>query len=248
MTLALKGGAIKSYWKEFMKILGIDTTTKFLSLGAYDNTKVYEYNLEVGRKLSSLLTKTIGRVLDALGWHIEDVDYFACGLGPGSFTGMRVGLATIKGLAWSFKKPVIGISTLDILAKNVNTVGRAIVPAIDAKRNLTYCCAYKIKDGAQIKMMPYMLLTEREFFRKARPNSVIFGDAVDLHKGNILMQIKGATILDKDYWYPRGRNIITLALERIKERKVSDAFKISPIYLYPKECQIKQAQNVKRKT
>ena len=79
-----------------MKLLGIDTTTKRLCLGLYVDGKFYEYSLQVGRSLSALLVPAIQRVICAVGLKITDIDYFACGLGPGSFTGMRIGLATIK--------------------------------------------------------------------------------------------------------------------------------------------------------
>lgn len=223
-----------------MKILGIDTTTNFLCLGLYDNDKICEYNLYLERRHCALLTVTINRALDALGWNIRDIDYFSCGLGPGSFTGIRVGIATIKGLSFSLNKPVIGISTLDILAKNAGITNGAIVPIIDAKRNLIYCSVYKIKNGALKRIMPYMLLTEEEFFSKLSNNAVLLGDAVNLYKQKILIKIKGATVLDKEYWYPKGRNIIKLALERIKSQKIDNSFKVKPIYLYPKECQIKK--------
>jgi tRNA threonylcarbamoyladenosine biosynthesis protein TsaB len=225
-----------------MKILGIDTTTKFSSIGVYDGTKVYAYNLEVGRELSSLLAPTIKRILDTLGWQASDIDYFACGLGPGSFTGMRVGLATIKGLAWSLNKPIIGISTLDILAANIKAVDAKVIPMIDAKRNLIYCSVYKTKGSMQKRITPYLLLTEDEFFKKMKAKSIIFGDAVPFYKEKILRNIKGVTILDRDYWYPQGQNIIELALERIRAKRFSNSFKTKPIYLYPKECQIKNAK------
>ena len=241
-----------------MKILGIDTTTKFLALGIYDGTspvrnikhiaaneivsngaRVYEYSLEVGRRLSVLLVPTIKRVLDALGWQLPDIDYFACGLGPGSFTGVRVGLATIKGMSWAINKPLIGISTLDILARNVRYTDSQIIPIIDAKRSLIYCSIFKNRNGRLNRIKPYMLSSEKELFRNIKANAMIFGDAVDLYKEKILMNIKGATILDKDYWYPKARNIITLAQERIKDKKIDRPFDVKPIYLYPKECQIK---------
>ena len=225
-----------------MKILGIDTSTKFLSVGVYDGAKVYSYNLEVGRRLSSLLAKTLKRILDSLGWQASDIDYFACGLGPGSFTGMRVGVATIKGLAWSLHKPIIGISTLDILARNIKAVDAKVVPMVDAKRNLIYCSVYKTEGSIQKRITPYLLLTEMEFLKKMSVESIIFGDALPLYKENILRNIKNVTILDRDYWYPRGHNIIELALEKIKQKKLSNSFKIKPIYLYPKECQIKNAR------
>lgn len=222
-----------------MRILGVDTTTRFLCLAAYDNGWVYEYNLELGRKHSQLITLSIKRVLEALNWKPEDIDYFACGLGPGSFTGLRIGIATVKGLAWSLNKPVLGIPTLDILAKNAVQDG-VIVPAVDAKRGLIYCALYRAAKGGLKKISPYMLLSLGAFLKKIRPGSIILGDAVGLYKQQILRGIKGANILDKDYWYPAGRNIVYLALRQIEQGKISNAFKIKPIYLYPKECQIKK--------
>lgn len=222
-----------------MRILGIDTATKFLSIGIYDNGKVYEYNLELGTRLSSLLAPTIKRVLDALDWRPLEIDYFACGLGPGSFTGMRVGISAIKGLAWSLKKPVIGISTLDILAKAIDVKDKYIVPAIDAKRGLIYCSLYKIKNDKLKRLAPYLLLSKKEFLKKLKADTMVCADAVNLYKEEILRYKRGVDILDKDYWYPKGHNIVALALEKIKEKKVKAAFDLQPIYLYPKECQIR---------
>jgi len=226
-----------------MKILGIDTSTKFLCIGLYNNGKLYEYNLEVSRQLSSLLTLTIKRVLDAAGLQINEIDYFACGLGPGSFTGVRIGLASIKGFAWVLKKPLLGISTLDILAKNANVEEAiTVIPAIDAKRNLVYCSGYRIGKNNLKRIMPYMLLSENEFLKKVKPKNVILGDALNLYKENILKSVKRVTVLDKDYWYPQARHIIALAQELIKNKKINNSYNIKPVYLYPKECQIKKCR------
>lgn len=222
-----------------MKILGIDTSTKFMCLGIYDGNKIYEYTLEVGRGLSSLLALTIKRILDSLGWQAGEIDYFACGLGPGSFTGLRTGAATIKGMGFAVNKPIIGISSLDILARNAGNADKQVVAVIDAKRNLIYCSIYKNKGFTRIK--PYMLLNEGELFKSIKIGSSFLGDAIGLYKEKIIANTKGAIILEKDLWYPKPRNIIKIALERIKAKKFNNAFDIKPIYLYPKECQIKQA-------
>jgi len=222
-----------------MKILGIDTTSKYLCLGIFDFGKIYEYNLETGRRLSSLITITIKRVLESLDWQIKDIDYFACSLGPGSFTGTRIGVATIKGLSWAANKRIIGIPSLDILAMNAKDSDKPIVPIVDARRNLIYCSIYKKKEGKLKRIKPYMLLTEKELCKNIKSGSVLLGDAIGLYRDTILRNIKGATFLDKDFWYPKARNIMELALQKIKERKLSSAFDIKPIYLYPKECQIK---------
>jgi len=179
-----------------------------------------------------------------------DIDVFACGLGPGSFTGVRVGLATIKGLAFSLDKPVAGISIMDILAKNVKEENGFVIPIIDAKRNLIYNSIYKIKDGLLKRISAYMLSGEDEFFKKVKNkipfkkgnNIIILGDAVDLYKEKLSRNLKGVKILDKDYWYPQGRNMIELVKDKVTSKKLNTAFEIKPIYLYPKECQIRKSQ------
>ncbi|MDO8663040.1 MAG: tRNA (adenosine(37)-N6)-threonylcarbamoyltransferase complex dimerization subunit type 1 TsaB [Candidatus Omnitrophota bacterium] len=224
-----------------MKILAIDSATKCLSLGIYDDGKVYEYNLEIERRLSSLLVVIIKRALEALDLKLGDFDYFACGLGPGSFTGMRVGLSTMKGLSWSLRKPLIGISTLDILAMNAKGfTEKAIIPVIDAKRKLIYSCFYKNPAGMPEKTSAYMLISKEELSKKMKQPCVVLGDALNLYKDE-LSKNASAIFLDKDDWYPKAHNIIKLALVRIKNKKMSDISKINPIYLYAKECQIKHA-------
>ncbi len=222
-----------------MKILGIDTTTKILCLGVYAGGKLYEYNLEVGRRLSELLAPTIQRVVGAVGLKIADIDYFACGLGPGSFTGMRIGLATIKGLSVVRNKPVIGISSLDILAKNAASSERLIVTALDARRSLIYCSSYKYERGLLRRKSEYSLLNLDEFLKKFRAKPVILGDALALYGDKISTAIKGATVLDKDYWALKAHNLMELALVKIKAKQFTSALNVKPIYLYPKECQIR---------
>jgi tRNA threonylcarbamoyladenosine biosynthesis protein TsaB len=223
-----------------MKVLGIDTSTKFLCLGLADKTRFYEYRIELGRRHSALLVPTIKRTLEALGWSAKDLDYFAVGLGPGSFTGLRVGLATIKGLSWAYKKPIVGISTLDIIANNSRNRDKPVVVALDARRNLIYCSMYKKKGGALRRISRDYLLQKEEFIKRVGRNTLILGDALDLHRDFFLKHLNGTEFLDKDYWYPSAHNMLILALDKIKEKKISSAFDIKPIYLYPKECQIKK--------
>ena len=222
-----------------MKILGIDTTTKRLCLGLYVDGKFYEYSLQVGRSLSALLVPVIQRVICAVRLKIADIDYFACGLGPGSFTGMRIGLATIKGLSVVKNKPVIGISTLDILAKNAQVKDRLIVTALDARRSLIYCSSYKYEQGSLKRKSAYSLLSLDELVKKFPRKAVVLGDAVALYGDALLTRIKNATVLDKDYWSPQAHNLMELAVAKIKAKQFSSVLTVKPIYLYPKECQIK---------
>ncbi|MFH0827406.1 MAG: tRNA (adenosine(37)-N6)-threonylcarbamoyltransferase complex dimerization subunit type 1 TsaB [Candidatus Omnitrophota bacterium] len=223
-----------------MNLLGIDTSTKYLCLGISRGSRVYSYRLEVERKLSRLLIVTLKRILDAAGLKLEAVDYFACGLGPGSFTGLRTGVAAIKGFSLALQKPVLGISSLDIIARNAGTTERPIAVIVDAKRNLLYCGFFKNLGGCLKRMKPYMLLSQEEFFEKVSAGSIILGDAVGLYREALMHHVRGVTLLDKDAWYPKPHHLVAQALERLKDKKFNNAFDIKPIYLYPKECQIKK--------
>lgn len=228
-----------------MKILGIDTTTKVLSIGAYDGVKVYEYNIDLGIKQATLLVPVIKRILDALNWKIEDVNYFACGLGPGSFTGIRVGLATIKGFAWARNLSIIGVETLDLLASNAKEKSAIVIPIVDAKRNMVYACIYQTSANGLKKKSPYLLVTMDDLIKKIKSAKykaklIFLGDAIPLYRDKLIQELGEVIFTDKDCWYPKGHNIIEQALIKIKNRKISNTFDIEPIYLYPKECQIRK--------
>jgi len=228
-----------------MRVLGIDTTTKVLSIGVYDGIKTFEYNIDLGTKHAILLTPAIKRILDTLKWRVEDIDYLACGVGPGSFTGIRVGLATIEGLAWALNLPLIGLETLDLLASNAKEESGIVVPIVDAKRNMVYACIYQTGANGLKKKSPYLLITMDELIKKIKAfgyktKLIFLGDAIGLYKERLISELGEVVFLDKDCWYPKGHNIIEQALMKIKNKKISNAFNIKPIYLYPKECQIRK--------
>jgi tRNA threonylcarbamoyladenosine biosynthesis protein TsaB len=239
-----------------VKILCVDTSTRFLCLGLCDSDKVYEYELELGTRISALLVPTIGRVLEALGWKVGAIDYFCAGIGPGSFTGIRVGLSTLKALSWSLNKPLAGIPSLDILARNAGEKAAFIIPVIDAKRGLVYSSIYQVQDRNLKRVTGYLLLSPGDLVRKTREeipvkafkDSVMLGDGLNICLKECSAGLKGMKFLDKDYWRLEGRHLIELAKGSIQGKKYRDAFGIEPLYLYPKECQIRQKMNKKTKS
>ncbi|MEW6075447.1 MAG: tRNA (adenosine(37)-N6)-threonylcarbamoyltransferase complex dimerization subunit type 1 TsaB [Candidatus Omnitrophota bacterium] len=229
-----------------MRLLSLDTSTKRVCLCLCDHARVCEYTLEVGTRLSSLLIPIIQQATGAMGWKLKDIDYFACGIGPGSFTGLRIGIAAVKGMAWSLQRPVVGIPTLDILAHNAERFEGIIVPLIDAKRSLVYSALYKNSKGRLARISPYMLCTPDALVdaiaRKAvrRQEVIAFGDGLAVCREKIVAGIKRAVLLDKDYWQIAALRIARLAEGMIKEKRITDASRILPLYLYPKECQVKK--------
>lgn len=129
-----------------MKYVAIDTCGANLLILVSDGEKVYKYNSESSLgKHSSVLLPKIEEMLETANMKIGDVDFFACVVGAGSFTGIRIGVSTITALAFALEKPVLRITSFDCLAYNITSGKRLAV--IDAKHDGYYVCGY---DGEKV--------------------------------------------------------------------------------------------------
>ncbi|MFP4015768.1 MAG: tRNA (adenosine(37)-N6)-threonylcarbamoyltransferase complex dimerization subunit type 1 TsaB [Halanaerobiales bacterium] len=127
-----------------MLTLGIDSSGEVGAVGLADgNNMLGEINIDLVHRHSEELLNNIDYLIKQTGTSIKEIEGLAVTLGPGSFTGLRIGLSTVKTFAQVLKIPVIGISTLDSLAYNLNLVDNWLVPMIDAKRNRIYTSVYK---------------------------------------------------------------------------------------------------------
>jgi tRNA threonylcarbamoyladenosine biosynthesis protein TsaB len=224
-----------------MRILALESSSKYFSLAiARDDTLLAKFHSPLGIRLSRLIMQTIERALRKSGLSLGKIDYFAVGLGPGSFTGLRVGLSIIKGFVFSLNKPVVGLVSLDTLAHSVNKFEGVVCPVIDAKRELVYCALYSV-NGRLRRSSGYLLTCVEGLLRKIDKKQKVFflGDGIHLYKSEIAKRLdEGAVFADKSLWYPKPENLITLAREKIMKREFSNPDNIVPLYLYPKECQI----------
>jgi len=118
-----------------MKILAIDTSTPSESIALLeDDQLIAELTTCIQKTHAERLLPSIKTLLDNIGTKLEHIDGFALAIGPGSFTGLRIGLSTIKGLAWSLNKKVAGISTLEALAMNLPYSDKPVCPMLDARK------------------------------------------------------------------------------------------------------------------
>ena len=141
-----------------MKILAIDTSSNSCSAAILEDDKVIkEIKLKDEKTHSQILMQIIDKLLTECSCNIKDFDLFACSKGPGSFTGIRIGIATIKAFSDATRKPLIGISSLKSLAYNLNTSihDSYIVSLIDAKHKNVYCGVFEKKDGVYKKVANY---------------------------------------------------------------------------------------------
>ncbi len=225
-----------------MNILAIDTATKNLSLAVSSGGKIAAYkNQRLEKVLSNAIMPAIVGVLKKAGLALVDVDGFAAGLGPGSFTSLRVGLATIKGLALALDKPVVGIASLDILAKNVSEDG-PICALMDARRQLVYGCLYENKGGVLKKRSAYLLMGIEDLMKKIKGPMTFIGDGLLLYQDRIEELSQKADIIphfiSEKLWSPQAQALAALALPQFKSRRYDDVDRLVPIYLYPEDCQV----------
>lgn len=193
------------------------------------------------RRHSSLLIPKIKEMLKKVSFSIDGVDAFVIGLGPGSFTGLRIGVSAVKGFGIATKKPCVGVASIDAIAMNAGEKEASVVPIIDAKRQNVYGAIYK----KGVKKSKYLLLKIDELLKKIKGPVVFLGDGIDLYREKIEKRNKKAVFLNEKYWYPRASNLIKLALPKIKRYKNRDLNKLDPIYLYPKDCQVKRGHNLR---
>ncbi|MFH1478710.1 MAG: tRNA (adenosine(37)-N6)-threonylcarbamoyltransferase complex dimerization subunit type 1 TsaB [Candidatus Omnitrophota bacterium] len=223
-----------------MKILGVDTSSSFLSIAlSKDRDVMIEENTLLDKRHSSMLVPNIKSMLEKIGLSISDVDGYVVGLGPGSFTGLRIGVSTIKGFLVGTKKVCLGMPSIDAIAMNADH-GSLIVPIIDAKRSNVYSAIYERKKGGIIRKSGYLLLGIDELSKKVKKDAVFLGDGVKLYKDRIQELNKKALFLGEEYWYPRASNLIRLAVSKKSNFKKKSLVNLDPIYLYPRYCQIKR--------
>jgi tRNA threonylcarbamoyladenosine biosynthesis protein TsaB len=233
-----------------MKILCLDTSSRYLCLGLVNEGRTFEYSLDTGMALSRVLVSTIERALKAADMEPADIGHYAMGLGPGSFTALRIGIAAVKAMAWANRVRIAGIPTLEIIAAHPGIPEGIIAPVIDAKRSMLYCGWYSKASGRLSRIGAESLLSYDDFILRlkkiksahSKKSIIIGGDGLNVCLHRVKASFPGAILLEKGLWYPQPQPLISLALRSIDARRQIHPFKLEPIYLYPQECQIRTSQ------
>lgn len=138
-----------------MKILALDSTAQTATVALTEDEKLLaEYTLNNGNTHSETLLPMVESMLTQLGMEVDDVELFALSCGPGSFTGVRIGAATVKGLAFGMHKPCIGVSTLEALAWNLVACPGLICPVMNARRSQVYTALFRSEGGTLTRLLP----------------------------------------------------------------------------------------------
>ncbi len=225
-----------------MKILGIDTSTSCGSIGLIDgDTVVADYLLDIPTTHSERLLHSIDRVLGEGGCSMKDLDGWAVSLGPGSFTGLRIGVSSIKGLAFATRKPVAGVPTLDALASQVSPTPYLICPMIDARKGEVYTAFYQY-DGKDVlrQISAYQAIRPEDLAKKIERKTVFLGSGVKTYGEYLENAIPAlASFAPNPTNLPHGSSIARLGLDRLRRSETLDLSTFTPIYVRASEAEIK---------
>ncbi|MEA3560723.1 MAG: tRNA (adenosine(37)-N6)-threonylcarbamoyltransferase complex dimerization subunit type 1 TsaB [Candidatus Omnitrophota bacterium] len=216
-----------------MLVLAIDTSSSRLSIAIRDKDRLLaERGYFSANKCSSVLLPRIKELLEELNLTLTDIQGFVVGLGPGSFTGLRIGVSVIKALAFALSKPVVGIPTLDILAENVVLADTRICPVMDAKGGEVYSCIYKF-DGKRIKRLSkYLILPPRDLLKMLKSKTIFLGEGLFKYKELIEKLNKRLSLFASEGdWFPKAAVAARLGLDRLLAGKPDNRYKLTPLYL-----------------
>lgn len=221
-----------------MKILAIDTSSKICSTALLEDEKVIDINnLDDGKTHSENLMPLIDEILKRNNLKVNDINLIACCVGPGSFTGIRIGISSIKAIAEVLNIKVSGVTSLETLAKNVENAD-TIVSLIDARNNQVYCGIF---DNNYNKKQEYLADDINKIIEilKQYNNIVFVGDGAILHKELLKENLDNINFSENNE--QSASNVGKIGYKKFLENDLYNADTIVPMYLRKS-----QAERVKK--
>ncbi len=223
-------------------ILGIETATQQVSvaLGGHEGV-IALFEISRGRRHAETLAPAIDFLCARAEIGLEDVAVIAVDVGPGLFTGMRVGLATAKALALALRVPMIGISSLDLLAFPHRRADRVVVPVVDARKGEVFYAMYRpVPGGVQQVLAPRAASVDElvaDLLARSQ-DALLVGDGALRHRDQI---VDGFRCELADDAHPSAGPLVQLAHARALREEWSQPSEIHPLYLRPPDAEINWA-------
>ena len=228
-----------------MKILALDSTAKVASVAlCEDGLLLGELTLNNGNTHSQTLLPMVEFLLNKFELSPADIDLFAAAVGPGSFTGVRIGAATVKGLAFGRKAPCAGVSTLEALAYNLCDHNGLICPVMNARRQQVYTALFRAKDGVLERLMPDSAIAIAELDQKLAAFDEpirLCGDGYDI----TLPLLTHAVIPTSErYRHQSAYSVAQVARKMQNVGELCTDITLSPIYLRLSQAERERAERL----
>ena len=233
-----------------MKILGIDTSTMAANVAVLEDDKlICEYTINTKKTHSQKLMPMIENMLKLSDLDIKEIDAIAICVVPGSFTGLRIGMATAKAMAHVNNIPLIGVNSLEILGANMDLCNRNICSILDAQRNQVYMNKYILKDDKiteleEISIKPIDELLEE--ISSSNEDWVLVGEAVYKYKEKI-EEISNITIPSPANNITKASTLCFVARDKmLANDQVYNCYNINPMYIRKSQAEEQYEEKQKR--
>ena len=218
-----------------VRLLAVETSTLAGGVALLDGERVIgEYLLDVRVTHSERLMPAIDRLLRDAGWTPASLQGLAVAVGPGSFTGLRIGISAVKGLAWALDVGVAAVPTLDALAVTLPFAALPVCPVLHARKNEVYCSRYRWDGVSMRRDWEYLAIAPEDLASRLTEPTILVGDRA--HG----IASRHARVAPPHRRTPSAAAVGTLGLARFLAGEVVSAHELSPFYLRPSEAELRR--------
>lgn len=218
-----------------MRVLAVETSTLSGGAALLDSERVVgEYTLDVRVTHSERLMAAIDQLLSDAGWTASDLDGLAVAVGPGSFTGLRVGLSTVKGLGLALSIPVAAVPTLDAMAAMLPFAALPVCPVLDARKREVYASLYRWDGLGMRREWDYLAIAPDDLARRLNEPVIVIGDGADAISSPFARRVRPPRR------GPAPAVVGSLGYSRLAIGDTVAVADLVPIYLRPSEAELKR--------
>ncbi len=225
-----------------LKILTLDTATETAGVALLEGEVVQaQAQVRVAKTHANQLWKILLFLLEQAGWGLHDVDLWAVTVGPGIFTGLRNGIATVKGLAFATQKPVAGISTLEALASSFAFCPYLICPIIDARKKEVFCAYFRTdSEGKIIPAGEPRNTKPQNLVQEIKEPVLLVGNGARLYQGFFKEALGSKALFPETHLHLISPTVLgALARSRFQQGFQSTAEELRPLYIRPSDAKLR---------
>jgi tRNA threonylcarbamoyladenosine biosynthesis protein TsaB len=224
-----------------MRVLGIETSTMIAGVGLVEDDEVLvDLKFDVKVTYSEVLMPAIDTALKLAGLEVGDLDGFAVSIGPGSFTGLRIGLSTVKGLCFATGKPLAAVPSLDALASHSLFCRHQVVPLLDAKKNELYAAIYDTTGGEVIRKSDIWAIDVQRLAGKIDRETLFVGPGVGPYRKELIdLLSQKAYFITGEQSTPGGASVARMGVKKLIGGQTEDVSRLEPMYIRKSEAELK---------
>jgi tRNA threonylcarbamoyladenosine biosynthesis protein TsaB len=225
-----------------MKILSIETSTMLGGVAVMGQREglIAETKLNVKTTHSERLMSVVHQTLCQSELSLDDIDVFSVAIGPGSFTGLRIGLSTVKGLSYATGKPFVTVPTLEAFAWNFAYCPFPVCLMLDARKSEVYAAVFKWEHTGFERVVEEISIKPEDLLRQLQGDMLFAGEGVMLYR-DIIVELMGgnAVFASPEKMVPSPANVALLGMEKAVRGEFTEASKAVPFYIRRSEAEVK---------